>query len=75
MYYRIVKREHGDKNIEDEYLVQCIDKHDDQFTLEWYSTFEKAEERVKEEMEPKEKYVETVVKEYPWFEQNEDDNL
>ena len=72
MYYRIVKREHNDKNIDDEYVVQCIDKHDDWFTLWICRTLEEAEEYVKQEMEPKEKYVETVVKEYPWFEQDDD---
>jgi hypothetical protein len=71
MYYRIVKREHNDNSIDDEYVVQCIDKHDDWFTLWTYRTLEEAEEHVKKEMEPKEKYVETVVKEYPWFEQDE----
>ena len=67
MYYRIVKREHEDKSIEDEYLVQCIDKHDDWFTLGWCRTLEQAEEFLKKELEPKPKFVDTVIKKTQWI--------
>jgi len=75
MYYRIVKREHEDKNLDVEYVVQCIDKHDDWFTLSWFQTLEEAEEYVRKEMEPKPKFVDTVVKEYPWVDTDDDDYL
>ena len=65
MKYRIVKRTHEDKSIGDEYVVQCLDRHDDWYSFWPYRTLEKAEEFVKELMsEEKEEYVETVVKEY-----------
>ena len=65
MKYRIVKRIHEDKSIGVEYVVQGLDRHDDWYSYWTCRTLEKAEEYVKELMgEGKEKYVETVVKEY-----------
>ena len=65
MKYRIVKRVYKDKSIGDEYVAQCLDKHDDWFGLLSYPTLEEAEEDIKEWMsEGEEKYVETVIKEY-----------
>ena len=65
MNYRIVKRVHENNNIDDEYLVQWIDKHDDWFQLRSCSCFKEAEEYVNELIGVKaEKYIDTVVKEY-----------
>ena len=65
MKYRIVKRVHKDESIDDEYVVQCLDKHDDWYSYWPYHTLKEAEEYVAELMsDDEEEYVETVIKEY-----------
>ena len=48
MKYRIVKRAYENNSIDNEYVVQCLDKHDDWYSYCPYRTLEEAEEYVKE---------------------------